>query len=466
MLLAALLALAPLAHALAPEQAGEPFSFWDWLLHGQDRPEAVEWALDAQAQRPPDSWTDLPLLDWLLKGWDNQRMLPEPTPTPPPMPTIPPDVTGTPPPKPTLPPTDAAYDLQSGALTFSDIDFTRLPYTHTFTDLLAQLMQAYERFDRQIPLRFSSLTLDDLRRGMSAFDWRNASYRYSDAAGGELYVLVSMEYPAGARVAQAYLRGSTEGLTDRERLVYDQAAAFMQTEYPWYAGAVTRERSLHDLICRLCTYWTDGGNYEGSYTDFRSAIGVFVDGHGNCMAYSDAFTMLARMAGFRAFTVSGSAASPGEEAVAHAWNVIEVDGSWYFMDVTFNDMEHERFDHHYVYFNIGSNLMQYSHSWDDALLFVPVQAEIDARYAYGNPAFGDLVRAGDNAIMQELLMQKVRDTQSAVVSAMCDTFTGDVEQFVDGLVKWIALQGVNVSANYTPLRLGDTLYLTIAVDKR
>ena len=82
--------------------------------------------------------------------------------------------------------------------------------------------------------------------------------------------------------------------------------------------------NLHDWLTHNAYYDT---NYEYYGTD------IILRGYGVCDSYSKAYTLLCQTAGINVIRVIGKSAGGG----SHAWNMIELDGSWYQVDVTWDD---------------------------------------------------------------------------------------------------------------------------------
>ncbi|MBP3855962.1 MAG: hypothetical protein IK990_10185 [Ruminiclostridium sp.] len=82
---------------------------------------------------------------------------------------------------------------------------------------------------------------------------------------------------------------------------------------------------IHDELCDIAEY---GGN--------QSWRQLFLKGKGICYAYADAFTYLCQLAGYDCFRVPGYAYD-GTKWGGHEWNLVKVDGKWYYVDVTWDD---------------------------------------------------------------------------------------------------------------------------------
>lgn len=95
-------------------------------------------------------------------------------------------------------------------------------------------------------------------------------------------------------------------------------------------------KAIHDWLVNNVEYDTNG--YSSGYmpsTDF-TAEGLFETRVAVCDGYSKAFEAMAKRAGFEAVRITGTGyTSSGSES--HAWNQVKVNGSWYNVDVTWDD---------------------------------------------------------------------------------------------------------------------------------
>ena len=91
--------------------------------------------------------------------------------------------------------------------------------------------------------------------------------------------------------------------------------------------------AISDYIAINCqyAYKSDGQTPDDAASNVYSA---FLDSRAICDGYASAFTLLAQQFGLEVIKVSGIA-GPGNDS--HAWNMAKVDGTWYHVDVTWND---------------------------------------------------------------------------------------------------------------------------------
>lgn len=141
-----------------------------------------------------------------------------------------------------------------------------------------------------------------------------------------------MENAADEFIKQANI---TEGMTD-----YDKALA------------------LHDVVCANLVY-----DNSQSLEWIHTAYGAFVKKLAVCDGYSKAYQYLLNKAGIDSHIATGWSKGEG-----HAWNLVKLDGEWYYTDVTWDDSEYGIF---YEYFNITTELLKEDHELDSSAYKMP-----------------------------------------------------------------------------------------------
>lgn len=116
--------------------------------------------------------------------------------------------------------------------------------------------------------------------------------------------------------------------------------------------------AVHDYVAKTFTYdlHTAGSPY---------AVYTFMqEKHGVCMAYALLFEKMMEMLEIPCYYVIGKA--DGESDAGHAWNMVELDGQWYHIDVTWNDIGSKSKKHEirYRYFLCSDELMKKDHQWN------------------------------------------------------------------------------------------------------
>ena len=118
----------------------------------------------------------------------------------------------------------------------------------------------------------------------------------------------------------------------------------------------------------------DNTEYDNTYT-YINAEGVFGRGLGDCEAYHDAYVRLLNKVGIETRRVD----STGDN---HVWTGAKLDGKWYNIDTTWNDMNYTygNLDLRHLYFAVPTNVMKLVHkNWDGTYsLGYPNRAAFDA----------------------------------------------------------------------------------------
>ena len=107
------------------------------------------------------------------------------------------------------------------------------------------------------------------------------------------------------------------------------------------AGASDYQKSeiLHDFVDERTEY--------AMGTDNQTAYGSLVLGEAVCAGYARAYQLLLQAVGIRCWYVSGHSYDPNGQLIAHAWNLVFLDGKCCYTDVTWDDHRPANF-HHYL----------------------------------------------------------------------------------------------------------------------
>ena len=128
-----------------------------------------------------------------------------------------------------------------------------------------------------------------------------------------------------------------------------------------------KELAIHDYIVKNAAYDHDAyANNTIPDVDY-TAEGVLLNGTAVCEGYAEAFKYLMDMVNIPCMVVTGTAHSDlliGDEG--HAWNEAEINGSWYQVDVTWDDTDSDDVNAAlcYTYFNVTDKVLSGDHDWE------------------------------------------------------------------------------------------------------
>lgn len=90
-------------------------------------------------------------------------------------------------------------------------------------------------------------------------------------------------------------------------------------------------KNLHDYIIDNTAYNLDSASNQ----NLRSAL---LNDESVCAGYSEVFQYIANILGYECYSVSGSTLPTPEDNTLHEWNIIKINGNWYWIDTTWDDV--------------------------------------------------------------------------------------------------------------------------------
>ena len=245
---------------------------------------------------------------------------------------------------------------------------------------------AYSRYYRQAMTPEERLVYDALAEGLARMDAqiplpavkRTNPTRYTQAVQLDYPELFFVDFahiqflfaPQNSRAIPAYRLSADQAQRQAEdiRRVADKIVRRC-------AGRTLpeAERILHDALIELGVY----GKVAGREHDAHSIYGAFVDRRCVCEGYAKAFKYLCDRARLQCLVVGGRASPPGREPGAHAWNMVNLDGRIYHVDVTFDRMI-EGQHHSLAYYNLSDAEIRLDHASSESMYRLPPTPESGA----------------------------------------------------------------------------------------
>lgn len=230
------------------------------------------------------------------------------------------------------------------------------------------LLSAYQRMDGEVAgltlsvkemIRINKLILLDCPE---LFWVANSGVYYDEN-------LIPLLYMGGRYTPKyRYTREEVAELTEKINAVCD---AFAER----YKGRddFTKALAAYEFIIDTTEYDTETAdiiisksNYDPLADDSQCIVSVFVEHYSVCAGYSAAYQYLLRRMGIFATSIIGTVRN-AETGVKynHEWSLLELDGDYYYTDITWGEPEVENKLAEYSYFCITSNEMTATHKPND-----------------------------------------------------------------------------------------------------
>lgn len=217
-----------------------------------------------------------------------------------------------------------------------------------------KLLEAYtcrvERFTMTCPIGVAQ-ECEDMVAASSYFYADLKSISYSVTRSGQVQTIVVEPAYTDAVEIMAYLEG-------KRRSISPDNARTLEKARQVHAAIVTPQMSEYDQVKAIHDYLVNNTTYGGSGNRRFTAGGALVDGFAVCDGYAMAFDLLCYLSGIDCVRVTGYA---GE---GHAWNKVKVNGSWYNVDVTWDDPVTHQPTLIYDYFLISDSAISRDHTLD------------------------------------------------------------------------------------------------------
>lgn len=167
-------------------------------------------------------------------------------------------------------------------------------------------------------------------------------------------------------ILEAYTSGDTSPLSEKDKAVYDAALLAISEFYVEGMSEVEIVTAAHDWIVTNASY--DEGMMlaiPNKSPETENPYGLLILHQGICMGYTTTFQLFMDMLGVQSQIVRGIAAGGGvwEE---HAWNIVNISGEYYHVDVTWDDYvpDEEGRPAFHLYMLVPDYVMEPLHSWD------------------------------------------------------------------------------------------------------
>ena len=129
---------------------------------------------------------------------------------------------------------------------------------------------------------------------------------------------------------------------EEARKLFDEAVDAFLESVPEDSDDYEKELYLNDYLLDLCEYDDAAADREEVVANEQNAYGALVDNMAVCEGYTRAFQLLCTKMGIDCVPVNGTCDSEDLGNGNHIWNAVNIEDDWYYVDVTWNDVQPDR----------------------------------------------------------------------------------------------------------------------------
>jgi hypothetical protein len=208
---------------------------------------------------------------------------------------------------------------------------------------LLSLNPSSEEFAQSYTRAYNALTSDHpelfwIAQGRAKYECR---YYLLPSLGGQYRIMLSL---TAGDSSDSESGGDQTALFEsfhEEEKELDEAARALLDQVDLSLSDAAIALQLHDLLIDTAWYNIEAGADDYAHTAYGALV---EDSAGNpggalCDGYALAYEYLLQRAGVTSTMVCGYAGSSEEDTEKHAWNLVQLDGDWYEVDATWDDLD-------------------------------------------------------------------------------------------------------------------------------
>lgn len=197
---------------------------------------------------------------------------------------------------------------------------------------------------RDVSLVFYSLETDH-----PELFWLPSQYYISTSSNKLMFLFVSEDSDSSPQ-SSTYLinRSQKETMTAELRAAVEEIKALVTSDDPYEI-----ELKLHDILCERVTYSKEDSSEPMLWT----AYGALVNGTAVCEGYARAYQLLLYEFGINSTLATGMASGEG-----HMWNIVNINGTNYHVDVTWDDRDDQKNPPFHAFFNLSDSQIRGTHN--------------------------------------------------------------------------------------------------------
>ncbi len=231
------------------------------------------------------------------------------------------------------------------------------------------------------------------------------------------------------------------------------------------AGAPSTDDD-YEIIKYVYDYIIANTDYDISAEDNQNICSVFLNGKSVCNGYAKACQYLLNKLGIPATMVIGTVNTKNNSGVRHAWNLVQCNSAYYYLDVTWGDASYQSAsgetadvsklpEVNYDYLNVTTNEIMKNHEISGEI-YMPVCNSMTDNYYVRE---GEYFTTADLSLVENLFNRRYSEGANRVTikCATSDVYQSLFDQLITNRGVFDYLQGDTLQVSYTAFQESGTI---------
>lgn len=205
-------------------------------------------------------------------------------------------------------------------------------------------------------------------------------------------------------------------------------------------------------------YLINNTDYDLQAEDNQNICSVFINGKSVCNGYAKAAQYLLNKLGIKCTLVTGTVDTKNSKGVRHAWNLVQCNGIYYYVDVTWGDSSYQTTNGesadaaklpavNYDYLCVTTDDIGKTHHMSD-LIDLPVCSSMTDNYYVREDEY---FKSAEMSLIKDLFDRRYKDGSNNVTMkcATKEVYDSIFEQLITNKGVFDVLQGDTSSVSYT-----------------
>lgn len=171
-------------------------------------------------------------------------------------------------------------------------------------------------------------------------------------------------------IVEAFKNKDASLLDDKQLAIYEKCCEVIQKLITDSMTDYEKELAIHDYLIQWASYDEAALiDEDNASKDSDNPYGLLIKQTSICSGYTTTFQLFMDLLDIPCISIQGNSFVFGVDHLEdHAWNMVQLEGDWYYVDITWDDQVYGDGKEHapsYTFFNVNNTMMEITgHRWN------------------------------------------------------------------------------------------------------